>query len=797
MAKQITDFGEKIGGAKKDLWKGRGLDVTDLESITDRELNKFVTKDNIYPTPDYVELVNNGMDPVCAYYIREVRTKCGAKLPDTATREDAERFISFLTDLKEVSLETLTQFDAMNFFNRLFVQKGYYVGGYNGWTDRAKSTPGLDNKLVKFAQLGSSSFRWEKFVAEAKLQNFPYNFDGDLKGKTIRFIDGKGYCLGKSYRVLSPFFETEAELREYLKTEKEKGGSKKDTSKGGSKQIVRPQLAHITRNGPNARQDKDITGEDLLETYKFRGGEFGNWNTQDDRQACLNYSYDALWDLAYVLDIPLEGISSCGGDTNLAIAFGARGAGNASAHFEPSRVVINLTKLKGAGSLAHEWGHFLDLELAILCGGSGKKLLTEIRLNESNQKHPNVYKALKHVMDVIKQRPMSTEEYVAHYESTLERYKKNLKITLKNNSLNYYSKATDEQVAHFDQLCDAVVENPTVAMLEKVFEYYREVRGKVMPKADRDEIEMRRKWCEDEFIKVEAFKLNPKPTTDLVTQTNYVAGAKALDANSSKAYFSQNAELFARAFECFVSDSLGFKSQYLVYGVSNSHYMDKKPYPEGEERKKINQAFRQLFEVIKAEIFKGNGFNPRQDIALQPPKPQPSVEQPSKVVAEPTQPKDTSNKYLVTTTAELRKLIAAVPTKIPQGDAYTVATHAKSLTNKLKANGVHVTLGTVNPKDCTGMVKSYIFANGNVTLDKQATPEKQLQGLIEAYILTVGHQKGGHLAKNIVIEGGIYALCKGMGLDVRIYCMSARFNQLLNNPVSCESYLTTLEEYFK
>ncbi|MDL2323438.1 hypothetical protein LJC52_05570, partial [Bacteroidales bacterium OttesenSCG-928-A17] len=45
----------------------------------------------------------------------------------------------------------------------------------------------------------------------------------------------------------------------------------------------------------------------------------------------------------------------------LGFAFGARGrGGNAMAHYEPDKVVINLTKTKGAGSLAHEWWHALD-----------------------------------------------------------------------------------------------------------------------------------------------------------------------------------------------------------------------------------------------------------------------------------------------------------------------------------------------------------------------------------------------------------------------------------------------------
>lgn len=38
------DFGEKIGGAKKDLWASRGLYADDLVSMNDREAEKYVKK---------------------------------------------------------------------------------------------------------------------------------------------------------------------------------------------------------------------------------------------------------------------------------------------------------------------------------------------------------------------------------------------------------------------------------------------------------------------------------------------------------------------------------------------------------------------------------------------------------------------------------------------------------------------------------------------------------------------------------------------------------------------------------
>ena len=74
--------------------------------------------------------------------------------------------------------------------------------------------------------------------------------------------------------------------------------------------------------------------------------------------------YDGFEDLYKALGISHRDIS-LGGE--LAIAFGARGRGSAMAHYEPDRNVINMTKKRGAGSLAHEWAHAMDAYL-------GKKL---------------------------------------------------------------------------------------------------------------------------------------------------------------------------------------------------------------------------------------------------------------------------------------------------------------------------------------------------------------------------------------------------------------------------------------
>ncbi|WP_290458911.1 PBECR2 nuclease fold domain-containing protein [Paramuribaculum intestinale] len=115
------------------------------------------------------------------------------------------------------------------------------------------------------------------------------------------------------------------------------------------------------RRGPDHRQGNAATPEMFADTFGFRGVQFGNWTSGADRQAALDQAYDALMDMAGVLGLTPRAMSL---DGELGLAFGARGGGAASAHYEPGAVVINLTKTKGAGALAHEWWHALDNYLA-------------------------------------------------------------------------------------------------------------------------------------------------------------------------------------------------------------------------------------------------------------------------------------------------------------------------------------------------------------------------------------------------------------------------------------------------
>lgn len=144
------------------------------------------------------------------------------------------------------------------------------------------------------------------------------------------------------------------------KTERKKGKRRK--------RFVPEQLKNLKRVGPDWRGGRNVTEADWMNTLGFRAGEFGNWLSQNDRQESMNMAYDSFMDMAYILGITPDSLSF----GRLAIAFGSRGHGSALAHYEPANEVIALTKMKGAGSLAHETFHAIDNICAKLGGVYGR-----------------------------------------------------------------------------------------------------------------------------------------------------------------------------------------------------------------------------------------------------------------------------------------------------------------------------------------------------------------------------------------------------------------------------------------
>jgi len=110
----------------------------------------------------------------------------------------------------------------------------------------------------------------------------------------------------------------------------------------------------------------------LVDKVGLRGVQFGNSVTDAEREHHAKMSASAMLDLADVMGIPVDAIGLGG---KLGLAMGARGVGSALAHYEPGTKVINLTRKKGVGSLAHEWAHAFDHEM----GGGRNDGMTDSR----------------------------------------------------------------------------------------------------------------------------------------------------------------------------------------------------------------------------------------------------------------------------------------------------------------------------------------------------------------------------------------------------------------------------------
>ena len=134
------------------------------------------------------------------------------------------------------------------------------------------------------------------------------------------------------------------------------------------------------RQGEERFGKEDITPDKYQELFGFyndtNGVEFGNWVEGDKRQEDLNRSATALLDLATALKLPPKALTL---GSTLSLRFGSNGRGGknaALAHYEPLYKAINLTKKRGAGSLAHEWFHALDNYLGKQ-GKNGQTYLSE------------------------------------------------------------------------------------------------------------------------------------------------------------------------------------------------------------------------------------------------------------------------------------------------------------------------------------------------------------------------------------------------------------------------------------
>lgn len=327
----------------------------------------------------------------------------------------------------------------------------------------------------------------------------------------------------------------------------------------------------------------------LKSMFNLRDVQSGNWVLRDVASAKFHteQSAAAFADLADLLRAEDEQVSLNG---RLAMAFGARGHGKGSgkAHYEPIQRVINLTKMGGGGSLGHEWFHALD-NMAKEAEGMGQSGADDFVTANPDLLPPGELRDATHAL-----RAAMLEG--PHYPSTVVPYT-----------------AADVRIAkrNVDSGLGAI--GRKIKAAGNVHDAVRAIDEQLGPK-NGENLKTRQKRLHADWrrIAIAYYGGNPeggeievragKPTSSFALE------ARVLDQGDAS-YWSTTEEMAARAFQSWIEDRLadkGRRNDYLSSLADNRYHFDPltgmqwKPYPEGEERERINAAFDRFVAAVKS-----------------------------------------------------------------------------------------------------------------------------------------------------------------------------------------------------
>jgi len=460
---RIEDFGEKIYGAKKDLWGKfkRAIEQDLPDDVADMAISKS------FPEPDYEVAIAQGIssDSLATYKaIRDAipsKPRVGYKLDRWASmfrgihplmqklvtgaelsRAEIDAIEKLLRTgalgkkiafYKELGFPAFQKADDWNIFDGVttFFEKGVKlekpiiktVASFKGrFTDIDSAKLGEEGRIEVLDGIRAKIISEMDKPADSKAKSIPFSIYSDRLTKDV-FIGKKavnGVIRMKTGFSNAKFARTYLEDNQAQLEEQWKGM--------GAKPDYRRQV-NAPRQGPT-RREGDVTPQMFQDAFGFRGVQFGNWVEGDRRQVDINEAFDAFMDLAEALGIPPRAVSL---DGSLGLAFGARGHAGAAAHYEPGEVVINLTKMSGPGSLAHEWFHAFDNYFARLdrTGETKAKSLDLFATsNKSTPKHmrPEVWEAFKNIRAVLATGPFAERskslddtKSKPYYQTTIEK----------------------------------------------------------------------------------------------------------------------------------------------------------------------------------------------------------------------------------------------------------------------------------------------------------------------------------------------------------------------------------------
>ena len=119
---KINDFGEKIGGAKKDLWKERNMIFEDTIEMTEAEKRKYVKRDNIWKKINAEEMLEKGYPRLIVFWLKEMRA---CIYPDMKrTYISIKDYIQAIEKIRDIVMKVKTEDDINLAWKKILCEEG-------------------------------------------------------------------------------------------------------------------------------------------------------------------------------------------------------------------------------------------------------------------------------------------------------------------------------------------------------------------------------------------------------------------------------------------------------------------------------------------------------------------------------------------------------------------------------------------------------------------------------------------------------------------------------------------------
>jgi hypothetical protein len=551
--KTYTDVGQKVGGARKDIARAADVFRDNADAKTLKKLEKedpdaarrLCQKSVLWPKPDPEALQK--LEPpraaaiLCAWGL--IPAKFDGHTPEQ--RQDFLRAVAAVRNIVEGADTAEMVIDQIGIWQALIrkVENGLKYNEYDAAMGRYKAvqTASFDEyetETLKHLVILPDFAKWLKEERKYKAMS-PYALRASLKFPDLRlrldkWIEGQ----------LGP-----------KTASAEEGGPVGDPEKPPKWERTVP--AEYERKGGEKVSIR--RPEEYLKRFGLRGVEFGNWMEHESSRVHVDRCAEALTDLADMLGLRSQDISLNG---RLALAFGSRGHG-AAAHYEPGKVVINLTKSGGAGALGHEWAHFLDNVIGMV-----EHAQTEMASDAGRQRllpgdqRSTVLTAMEGVMKAIT---------VGGGIRTVSHVDVPDKVAPKGQTAQWWEVAAKRLQAKYP-------DDPG----EAASRLWNDYRGS--------------KWHRQygmNFL-LERYGIENIPMK-LRGETAFYD-----DARRRGDYWKSGHELFARAFETYLMEKMQAKKRSNNYLINPWKQTDTVPvYPHGEERTRINDAIDVLMAAVR------------------------------------------------------------------------------------------------------------------------------------------------------------------------------------------------------